>query len=90
MEKLKTRFIPKILATGTKKNDHTCIRKIYLGMQIRALQNQLKAFRQDGYIVGSLFDKVSNDTFILTLETLIEGYKLELSNYFDRQDQYNS
>ena len=83
-------FIPKILATATKENDHTYVRRIYLGMQISALEKQLRAFRKDRHIVDSLFEDIANDTFISTMETLIKGYKKELSEYFDKQDEYNS
>jgi hypothetical protein len=59
-------------------------------MQINALQKQLRAFRKDRHIVDSLFDQTANNVFIETLKTLLDGYKLELSEYHDKQDEYNS
>lgn len=85
------KYIPKILKTDTKKGDHTLVRKQYLQSQISALEIQRRSLKApEQGITEAMFNNIVYVNFRETLQLLINEYKLELGEYYDKQEQYNS
>lgn len=84
-------YIPKILKTDTKKGEHTLVRKHFLQSQISSLEIQRRSLKApEQGIMESIFNNIAFVNFRETLQLLINEYKLELGEYYDKQEQYNS
>jgi len=81
-------YIPNILKTNTKENDHTLVRKWYLQDQIIAMDDQIREYHKIGSM--DLFNDIAAHSFVNVLESLRRKYKDELDNWNDKTDEYNS